>query len=61
LPFGSVVVVTNLANGREVELTINDRVPGAAPHRINLSRAAAEELDIRWNGRGRVRVDLVEQ
>lgn len=60
LPFGSVVVVTNLSNGLEVELTINDRVPRGSPHRINLSRAAAEKLDMVWNGRGHVRVDLVE-
>jgi len=61
LPFGTVVMVTNLDNGLEVELTINDRVPRAAPRRINLSRAAAEKLDIVWHGRGRVRVDVVEQ
>jgi len=61
LPFGTVVVVTNLDNGLEVELRINDRVPRAAARRINLSRAAAEKLDIVWHGRGRVRVDVVEQ
>jgi len=61
LPFGTVVMVTNLDNGLEVELRINDRVPRAAARRINLSRAAAEKLDIVWHGRGRVRVDIVEQ
>lgn len=61
LPFGTVVMVTNLDNGLEVELRINDRVPRAAARRINLSRAAAEKLDMVWHGRGRVRVDIVEQ
>jgi rare lipoprotein A (peptidoglycan hydrolase) len=61
LPFGTVVMVTNLDNGLAVELRINDRVPHASAHRINLSRAAAEKLDILWSGRGRVRVDIVEQ
>jgi hypothetical protein len=61
LPFGTVVMVTNLDNGLEVELRINDRVPRAAARRINLSRAAAEKLGMVWHGRGRVRVDIVEQ
>ena len=61
LPFGTVVMVTNLDNGLAVELRINDRVPRAAARRINLSRAAAEKLDMVWHGRGRVRVDIVEQ
>jgi rare lipoprotein A len=61
LPFGTVVTVTNLNNGREVELTINDRVPRAAAGTINLSRAAAEQLDFVWHGSARVRVDIVQQ
>jgi rare lipoprotein A len=61
LPFGTVVTVTNLHNGREVELRINDRVPRAAPKRINISRAAAEQLDFVWEGSALVRVDIVEQ
>ena len=61
LPFGTIVMVTNLDNGLEVKLRINDRVPRAAARRINLSRAAAEKLDMVWHGRGRVRVDIVEQ
>jgi rare lipoprotein A len=61
LPFGTVITVTHLGNGREVELRINDRVPRAAPKRINLSRAAAEQLDFVWEGSALVRVDVVER
>jgi len=61
LPFGTLVTVTNLNNGRAVELRINDRVPHAAPKRINLSRAAAEQLDFVWEGSALVRLDVVER
>jgi rare lipoprotein A len=61
LPFGTVVTVTNIHNGREVELRINDRVPRAAPNRITLSRAAAEELGFVWEGSALVSLDVVER
>lgn len=45
LPFGSVVKVTNLANGRSVVVTVNDRGPHGNKKRVlDLSKAAAEQL-----------------
>ena len=44
LPFGTRVRVHNLDNGREAEVTINDRGPFVAGRILDLSRAAAEVL-----------------
>lgn len=44
LPLGSRAKVTNLHNGREVEVTINDRGPHGGGRIIDLSRAAAKRL-----------------
>lgn len=44
LPFGTLVRVRSLVNGREVEVRINDRGPHVAGRIIDLSRAAAEAL-----------------
>jgi rare lipoprotein A len=47
LPFGTRVEVTNLSNGESVIVTINDRGPFGSEERIiDLSRAAAEEIDM---------------
>jgi rare lipoprotein A len=52
---GSVVTVTNLANGRSVQVRINDRGPFVRGRIIDLSRAAANALGM--GGTARVRVD----
>ncbi|MDS4026548.1 MAG: septal ring lytic transglycosylase RlpA family protein [Candidatus Contendobacter sp.] len=44
LPLGSRARVTNLGNGRAVEVTINDRGPHGGGRIIDLSRAAARQL-----------------
>ncbi len=44
LPLGSRAKVTNLKNGKEVEVTINDRGPHRGGRIIDLSRAAARSL-----------------
>jgi rare lipoprotein A len=44
LPFGTVVRVRSLLNGREVDVRINDRGPFVAGRIIDLSHAAAEAL-----------------
>jgi rare lipoprotein A len=44
LPFGTKVKVVNLANGRSVKVTINDRGPFAAGRVIDLSKKAARKL-----------------
>ena len=45
LPFGTQVHVRNLDNGREADVTINDRGPFVAGRILDLSRGAAEALE----------------
>ncbi|MES2402513.1 MAG: septal ring lytic transglycosylase RlpA family protein [Pseudomonadota bacterium] len=44
LPFGTLVRVRSLVNGREVDVRITDRGPYSGNRIIDVSRAAAEEL-----------------
>jgi rare lipoprotein A len=44
LPFGTRLLVTNLANGKTVEVTVNDRGPYATGIDLDLSRAAFENI-----------------
>ncbi len=60
LPFGSQVRVTNLANGREVVVRVNDRGPYVDGRIADLSRAAAEDLGMVRRGVVRARLALVE-
>ena len=60
LPFQTVVRVTNLTDGRSVQVRINDRGPFNSRRRIiDLSRAAAERIDIIRSGVCPVRVEIV--
>lgn len=57
LPFGTVVEVRNLENGRSVRVKINDRGPFLKNRIIDLSRAAAEAIGL--VGPGTALVELV--
>jgi rare lipoprotein A len=59
LPFGTVVKVTNLANGLSTVVKINDRGPFVEGRIIDLSRAAAEQIDMIGTGTSRVTVEVV--
>jgi rare lipoprotein A len=63
-PAGTVARVTNLENGRDVEVRIIDRGPTRQHQRrgviIDVSKGAAEELDFIEDGRVRVRVEVLE-
>ena len=54
LPFGTMVRVTNLNNGRAVTVRINDRGPYIAGRVIDLSRAAASAVGMVGSGVARV-------
>jgi rare lipoprotein A len=56
LPLPGLVEVTNLANGRRIVARINDRGPFVEGRIIDLSRGAADALDLRRAGTGEVRV-----
>ncbi len=59
LPFGTVVLVTNLDNGRTLRLRINDRGPFIPGRIIDVSEKAAEELGFKIAGIARVRIEIV--
>ncbi len=56
LPFGTRVKVTNLKNERSVVVRINDRGPHTRGRLIDISKAAAQQLDMIRSGTARVRV-----
>ncbi len=56
LPFGTRVKVKNLANGREVVVTVNDRCRERSFPFIDLSRAAARELGFLGKGTAKVQI-----
>jgi rare lipoprotein A len=59
LPFGSIVQVTDLTNGRRVDVRITDRGPFVANRIIDLSYAAAEALGMVGPGTAPVRLQVV--
>lgn len=61
LPLGSEVEVKNLENGKSVTVEINDRGPYAKGRDIDLSKAAAKELDMIEGGTAPVKIEATEQ
>src|SRR5689334_3066042 len=59
LPLGTEAVVTNLENGRQVEVTINDRGPYVGDRSIDLSKTAARELGFKEKGVARVKIEVL--
>lgn len=60
LPFGTQVRVTNLNNERSVVVRINDRGPFVRGRIIDVSRAAAERLDMLRSGVAPVRIEALD-
>jgi rare lipoprotein A len=62
-PFGTVVRVTNVKNGRAVELRVVDRGPARGPRTegviIDVSHGAATSLNFVRSGRTPVRVEVL--
>ncbi len=58
LPLPSVVRVTNLNNGRALDVIVNDRGPFVRGRIIDVSEAAAAELGFKHRGTARVMVEL---
>jgi rare lipoprotein A len=59
LPFGTSVRVINIENGKSIVVKINDRGPFVEGRIIDLSRAAAEKIDMLKTGIARVIVEVV--
>jgi rare lipoprotein A len=59
LPMPTVVQITNLENGRTMELRVNDRGPFARGRIIDVSRRAAQLLGFEAQGTAKVRVRIL--
>jgi hypothetical protein len=59
LPFGSLVLVTNLDNGRNILLEVTDRGPSVPGREINLSLASARALDMVEQGLAPVQMEIL--
>jgi len=60
LPFNTVVLVTNLRNQKKVLVKINDRGPHTKGRILDVSKAAAIELDIIHYGVDKVKLEVVD-
>ena len=59
LPFETWVRVRNMENGKNVEVRITDRGPFAKGRIIDLSRAAARQIDMLGPGTAKVKVQVI--
>lgn len=59
LPLGTLVMVTNKANGKTVTVKINDRGPYSGNRVIDLSKAAAKELNMVSSGVANVKIERI--
>ncbi|MEA3036073.1 MAG: rare lipoprotein [Sphingomonadales bacterium] len=59
LPLGTLLRVTNLANGRSVIVRVNDRGPFVRSRLIDVSLGAAREIGMVAQGRAQVRLEVV--
>jgi rare lipoprotein A len=61
LPFGTMVRVTNLRNGRSVVVRVNDRGPFVGKRIADLSQAAASEIGMMHKGVARTRIEVLDR
>jgi rare lipoprotein A len=61
LPMPSMVRVTNLENGRSIQVRVNDRGPFEAGRIIDMTRRGAQLLGFIQQGTARVRVDIMPE
>ena len=59
LPFGTRLRVQNLDNGRSITLRVNDRGPFVEGRIVDVSRKAAQELEMIGSGTARVRITVL--
>ena len=59
LPLGTLVRVTNLSNGRSVLVRVNDRGPFVRSRMLDISLAAARDIDMVRAGKAMVRLEVV--
>ncbi len=59
LPFGTIIRVTNISNGKEVYVRVNDRGPFVKGRILDLSLASAEALHFNRRGVIRVKIEII--
>ncbi|MBL7685247.1 MAG: septal ring lytic transglycosylase RlpA family protein [Deltaproteobacteria bacterium] len=59
LPFGTELLVTNLENGKSVEVIVNDRGPFVRDRILDLSPAAAKEIGLIHSGSAKVELKVL--
>jgi len=59
LPFGTLVEVKNLDNGKAVRLKINDRGPYKGNRILDVSYGAAQQLDMVRSGEAKVSINVI--
>jgi rare lipoprotein A len=59
-PFETIIRVTNLSNNKFVILRVNDRMPDYNGRIIDISRKAAEELDMLITGIAKVKIEVLK-
>lgn len=60
LPFDTVLKVTNLENGKSVEVRVNDRGPFVVGRDVDLSTQAAIDLEMTKSGLATVKLEIVK-
>jgi rare lipoprotein A len=60
LPFGTKVLVTNMANGKTAMVRINDRGPFHTSRVIDLAHGAAMELGVTSSGTASVKLQVIQ-
>lgn len=60
LPFNTILKVTNIANGKSVTVRVNDRGPFVQGREIDLSKAAAQKLDMISDGTAQVSIEILQ-
>jgi len=59
LPFGTVIKVTNMSNGKSVKVRVNDRGPFVKNREIDLSKKAAQDLGYLKAGIADLKLEIV--
>ena len=60
LPLGTLVRVTNLMNGKSVEVVVNDRLHPKMRRLVDLSKKAAKKLGFTAYGLVKVKVEVIQ-
>lgn len=61
LPFGTLIEVTNVRNGKKVVVRVNDRGPYAHARVLDLSKSAAQQLGMHHSGVAQVKVSVLDK